>query len=206
MKWKFLFVFIVIISLTFFIYFFNQDKKIYYVDIKDSVPKKLDYNNYIYNNFKKENKLEKYISNFSNKDYRITDLIKDIEQNKMIDNQTIQNALIKADIITLKIGSNELNYKINNDEINELFEYCDTLTIDLENLFKLVRKYSKEQIYFIGLYNNHSEFYNEIYDYLNLKIEDLCNEYDIVYIKASNLDNRNNNIKISEKIDKFINK
>lgn len=206
MKWKFLFVFIVIISLTFFIYFFNQDKKIYYVDIKDSVPKKLDYNNYIYNNLKKENKLEKYISNFSNKDYRITDLIKDIEQNKMIDNQTIQNALIKADIITLKIGSNELNYKINNDEINELFEYCDTLTIDLENLFKLVRKYSKEQIYFIGLYNNHSEFYNEIYDYLNLKIEDLCNEYDIVYIKASNLDNRNNNIKISEKIDKFINK
>ena len=206
MKWKFLFVFIVIISLTFFIYFFNQDKKIYYVDIKDSVPKKLDYNNYIYNNLKKENKLEKYISNFSNKDYRITDLIKDIEQNKMIDNQTIQNALIKADIITLKIGSNELNYKINNDEINELFEYCDTLTIDLENLFKLVRKYSKEQIYFIGLYNNHSEFYNEIYDYLNLKIEDLCNEYDIVYIKASNLDNRNNNIKISEKIYKFINK
>ncbi len=206
MKWKVLFVFIVIISLTFFIYFFNQDKKIYYVDIKDSVPKKLDYNNYIYNNLKKENKLEKYISNFSNKDYRITDLIKDIDQNKMIDNQTIQNALIKADIITLKIGSNELNYKINNDEINELFEYCDTLTIDLENLFKLVRKYSKEQIYFIGLYNNHSEFYNEIYDYLNLKIEDLCNEYDIVYIKASNLDNRNNNIKISEKIDKFINK
>lgn len=206
MKWRVLFVFIVIISLTFLIYFFNQDKKIYYVDIKDSAPKKLDYNNYIYSNLKQENKLEKYISKFSNKDYRITDLIKDIEQNKMIDNQTIQNALIKADIITLKIGSNELNYKINNDEINELFEYCDTLTIDLENLFKLVRKYSKEQIYFIGLYNNHSEFYNEIYDYLNLKIEDLCNEYDIVYIKASNLDNRNNNIKISEKIDKFINK
>lgn len=199
MKIKSLFFLIMISVLIFFIYVLNQDKKIYYVDIQDKTVKLDDYNKNIVKELKKNNKLEKYIYQFSDNDYRITDLINDINDNKTIkiNNkiQTIQNALIKSDILTIRMGESELEYKINNYEVNELFNYCDTLVNDIEELFILLRKYSKEDIYFIGLYNNHSEFYNEIYNYLNLKIEDVAKEYNIIFISQTD-----NNSKISKKI------
>ena len=175
MKLKTIFTLIIIIFLVFIIYCFNLDKKIYYVNISDLEFKKVtSYNELLSQRLEKDNRLEKYINNFTDKDYRVTDLIRDIETNKTIKikekEQTIQNALIKSDTLTIKMGDNELNYKIDNSEINELFEYSDTLLSDLQKLFELLRKYSKENIYFIGYYNNHSDYYKEIYDYLNLKI------------------------------------
>ena len=154
----------------------------------------------IFEKLERTNKLEKYINNFSDQDYRITDLIHDIESNKVItiDNrdQTLQNALIKADILTVKMGDNELNYKIDTTEINELFSYCDTLISDIEKMFIMIRKYCKEDIYFIGFYNIHSDYYDEIYDYINLKVKDLSKNYNIKFIDVENLNEDKNNEKI----------
>ncbi len=211
MKLKTIFTLIIIIFLVFIIYCFNLDKKIYYVNISDLEFKKVtSYNELLSQRLEKDNRLEKYINNFTDKDYRVTDLIRDIETNKTIKikekEQTIQNALIKSDILTIKMGDNELNYKIDNSEINELFEYSDTLLSDLQQLFELLRKYSKENIYFIGYYNNHSDYYKEIYDYLNLKIEDMCEDYEITFIESEDLSLEASNQKIYKTIEKSIEK
>jgi len=204
MKLKTIVSIILIGLIIFIIYIMNIDRKIYYLNISDKNLENKLYNDYIYEYLKNTNKLEKYIDKFSNQDYRITDLIRDIESNKTIElqdkEQSIQNALIKADIVTLKMGTNELDYKVSTSEINELFEYCDTLLKDIEDLFIIIKKYCKEDIYFLGLYNNHSDYYDEIYNYLNLKIEDLSYEYDIKFINIDDLKDQNENIKISEKI------
>ena len=94
------------------------------------------------------------------------------------------------------MGDNELNYKIDTTEINELFSYCDTLISDIEKMFIMIRKYCKEDIYFIGFYNIHSDYYDEIYDYINLKVKDLSKNYNIKFIDVENLNEDKNNEKI----------
>lgn len=204
MKWKTIVFLFIVIATIFMIYMLNIDSKTYYVDISDRVDETKTYSDYINEYLINTKKLEKFINQFSNKDYRITDLIRDIEDNKVIKingkEQTLQNALIKADILTIRMGDNELNYKIDTTEINELFDYCDTLIEDIEKLFELLKKYCKEDIYFLGLYNNHSDYYDEIYNYLNLKIADLCDDYDIHFIKINDLNKENEHIRISESI------
>lgn len=209
MKLKTIITLIIISIIVFLIYILNCDTKIYYLNISDLQYNNIvSYNEFLYQNLKKTDKLEKYINDFSSEDYRITDLQRDIESNKIIKTnkkeQTIQNALIKCDVLTIKMGDNELNYKIDTSEINELFEYSDTLLSDLKNLFKLLRKYCKEDIFFIGYYNNHSDYYKEIYDYLNLKIEDMCKDYNITFINTEDLSLEESNKKIYNIINKNI--
>lgn len=200
MKLKSIIVFLIIILFIFIIYILNIDKKIYYVNITDSNNK---YNLDIKNNLKKLNKLEKYI-NYKDLDYRITDLINDINNNKEININnkiyTLQNSLIKADLLTIKIGSNEIKYKIQEENIDNLYNYMDEYLKDLEELFKLIRKYDKEKIIYINSVDYNSSYISEVIKYLNLKIKDLCSDYGIEYIEINN----KNNIDIKEKVLKYL--
>jgi len=198
---KKIFLIISIFVIVFIIYFLNTDNKIYYFNIIDNRYNFKTYNNLIYNNL---NKLERYVNFEKHNDYRITDLVRDINDNIRIDNKSIQNILIKADLITLKIGENELNYKISTKNINELFDYCDQLLGDLEKLLVVLRKYSKEKIVMIGFYNDNI-YYEEIYKYLNLKIEDMCNNKNITFIDVKGKFNEQENVNIYEKILKKVN-
>ena len=198
MKVKVVLALFLIVVLIFLIYTFNIKNDIFYFNVMD---KKYDYDTY--NVLLNENldNVQKYIS-YEQDDYRVTDLIRDINDNIIVNNRKIQNILIKADIITLMIGNNELNYKIKNIDMTELFEYSNSLLEDLDDLFKLVRKYSKEKIFFIGFYNS-NEYYEELYRYLNLRIKDMCDSYNIVYIDRlmdfSSEENVNKNKKIIKK-------
>ena len=85
MKIKTLLVLGIIVLMIFGIYILNLDKKIYYLNITDLKYNQVkSYNELIFENLERTNKLEKYINNFSDQDYRITDLIHDIESNKVI--------------------------------------------------------------------------------------------------------------------------
>lgn len=198
---KKIFLIISIFIIVFIIYFLNTDNKIYYLNIIDNRYNFKTYNNLIYNNL---NKLERYVNFEKHNDYRITDLVRDINDNIRIDNKSIQNILIKADLITLKIGESELNYKKSTKNINELFDYCDQLLGDLEKLLVDLRKYSKEKIVMIGFYNDNI-YYEEIYKYLNLKIEDMCNNKNITFIDVKGKFNEQENVDIYEKILKKVN-
>ena len=100
----FIVVFVLVVSNLF------VDNKIYYLNINtiDSNDYSIYYKNYL----EKNNNLEYYNNNFPVENYRITDLIRDIKDNKevIIENKkkTIQNAIIKADIITIWVGMNEI--------------------------------------------------------------------------------------------------
>ena len=197
MKVKVVLALFLIVVLIFLIYTFNIKNDIFYFNVMD---KKYDYDTY--NVLLNENldNVQKYIS-YEQDDYRLTDLIRDINDNIIVNNRKIQNILIKADIITLMIGNNELNYKIKNIDMTELFEYSNSLLEDLDDLFKLVRKYSKEKIFFIGFYNS-NEYYEELYRYLNLRIKDMCDSYNIVYIDRLMDFSSEENVNIYKKIIK----
>ena len=121
--------------------------------------------------------------------------------------KTIQNAIIKADIITIWVGMNEINYKINNTNINELYDYCDTILIDLEELFLMMRKLSKEKIVFINFYNPGDDKYNEVINYLNSKMNSIALEYKIDILDVSHLINKKitekNNIEIANILEEI---
>ena len=185
MKIKMMLFLILSILFIFLINLSNQDNEIYYVNIDTT--NQMKYNDKIVNKIKEKNKLEKYINYFSKRDYRTTDLINDIKENKKINNQTIQNALIKSDILTLYVGINDINYKIVNNNKDELYEYTDQVLDDIEELLKLIREYSKEKIYVIGYDNTIGISYNEYFNYTNKRLKSICDEYKIDFVKNDNI-------------------
>lgn len=203
MKFKTFLVLIFISFITFMIYFITKDKKIYYVNFMDTKIESKLYNDYLKEDIESKDKLEFYQSYYKD-DYRTTDLIRDIENNIKIEEKNIQNLLIKADILTVMIGNNELKYKIDNTKIHELFDYSDSLLSDIEDLFELLRKFCKEKIIFIGFSNTSSNEYDELYSYINLKLEDLCKEYDIIFIDSNNTFDEQENVNIYKKIIKNV--
>ena len=176
--------------LVFIIYYFNADKKTYYLSLGDQL-------SYGINNFERksngysENIKDKYKSNLKNyvnyssiDDYRVMDLINDITYNKEIiynnKEYKIQNLLIKSNLITISVGINDLLYKKNID-----YDYVDQLLKDIENLFVLIRKYNKDQIYFLGFYDIINN--PELIFYANERLINVCKRHKIKYVDISNL-------------------
>ena len=172
---------------VFLIYLLNMDKKVYYVALGDSLNSDFDnnlgYSSYISDYLSGKGVLEKYVYGFERSDYRIPDLILDINNNKplKINNKkiTLKNALIKADLITLSVNSVDFLKHVSSDN---LYDYIDELGVDLSKLFDLIRKYCKEDIIFIGYFGNAS---SDTFDYLNRVYQKICDKYDVVYLKCS---------------------
>ena len=176
------------IFFIFLIYLTTLDKKVYYVALGDFLAKGIGDNQYseeIQQNLEKKGKLEKYVAEFMRDDMRTTDYIKMIEENETRQvegkTQTLKNALIKADLLTLSIGNNDLLYGLgmyNNEDIytkKELEEKVDGVMKDIEKLFELLREYCKEDIIITGFYQpqNLSEQKRKLYLNANRRLERL---------------------------------
>lgn len=186
-------IFVICVFITvFLIYSLNADKKTYYLSLGD-------YLSYGINNFEKNNggysekvkdyyesNLKKYVNYSTYDDYRVMDLINDINYNKSVlyngKEYKIQNLLIKANLITLSIGMNDLVYKNDLD-----YDYLDSLLEDIDSLLTLIRKYNKDRIYFLGFYDIIGN--ETMIEYANDKIEEICKKNKINYIDISNLNN-----------------
>ena len=117
-----------------------MDKKIYYLSLGDSLaagqtPNNTiaeSYGDYVADYIKDKEKLEFYTKGFAKSGYRSIDLLNDLKSNKEItvnDKKiTLKHALIKADIVTLSIGSNDLFYKLNIGNSFDMDEYDDIYT------------------------------------------------------------------------------
>ncbi len=185
-----LFIFVIV----FLIYSFNINKKVYYLSLGDYLSYGIN-NNKIVNNTYSNNLREYYKDNLENyvnysvlDDYRVMDLYNDITSNKKIKFENkeynIQNLLIKANLITISIGMNDLLYKI--EYSNNIYDYTDELLNDIEKLLVLIRKYNKDKIYVLGFYNIIDDL--ELINYANLKLNKICNQNKVVYVDISNLD------------------
>lgn len=193
MKIKVLLVLFIVVVSIFLIYLFHRDNKIYYVSINDYSNATNAYDSLISSNLKKANKLEKFINEFSSESLRITDVINSIDNNtEIIKNNkkiSIQHALIKADLLTIMLGNNELKYKISTSGIKELYSYVDSIINDYDILLESIRKYCKEDIIVIGVYyeTNNEDILNLV-KYYNKKLSDLSKSYDIKFIDSSKSD------------------
>ncbi len=197
---KILIIGLVLLSI-FLIYLTNMDKKVYYLALGDSLEREyLDnseiygYSHYIKNYLKEKDLLERYSDDFAKVDTRITDIIRDINNNKKVTTSkgsfSLKNALIKADLITVNISSNDVFNKLSKDNVifNDVYDYIDNLAFDLDRLFELMREYCKEDIIMIGPYNPYSDVDRvDVYEYFNKKYKDVCLKYDIIYIDLSDV-------------------
>lgn len=188
---KILFIVLIILAVLLINFLFIDDK-IYYLNLNtiDSNDYSIYYKEYL----EKNHNLEYYNNYYNVKDYRITDLIRMIKDNKEITidgkKQKIENAIIKADIITVWVGMSEIKYKIDTTDIEELYKYSDTILTDLEELFLLLRKISKEKIIFMNFYNPGNEQYDEVIKYLNTKMNAIAIEYKIDVLDVSHVINK----------------
>ena len=216
MKLKTALVFALTLFMVFVIYLSHIDKKVYYVALGDYQALGLTnegiitygYTDSLKDSLKKENKLETYIIGYAKDNARITDIIHDIEQNKKIQindkTQTLKNALIKADLVTLSVGMNDLFYKIGvNPDLqtlnyNEVYYHVDEMMEDLEQLFELLREYCKEDIIMTGFYNPidiSNEKLNEILVYTNTRLEETADMYQISIVSINSFfEDRNGQI------------
>ncbi|MBE6139374.1 MAG: SGNH/GDSL hydrolase family protein [Firmicutes bacterium] len=186
---------ILVVLITFLIYFFNRSEKIYYVSLGDYLSYGINnfknVNNSYSNNIKEYHKqnLDKYVNYSSYDDYRVMDLINDINYNKTViyedKEYKLQNLLIKANLITISIGMNDLIYKSNYD--TDLYEYTDDLLKDIESLLILIRKYNKDEIYFLSFYNVIGN--ENLIEYANKRLEIICNKNKIKLVDISLLNN-----------------
>lgn len=202
MKFKTILIIALIVLTTFIIYLTTIDRKVYYLDLNISNYK---YEQATKNYLISKGKLEKLVTGYIEEDYRTTDLINDIKNNKYIINnkkkQTIKNALIKADLVTLTTGSNDINYKIETENLKDLYNHADKVLTDIEKLLKQVREYCKEDIIFIGLNNIYGHNYEELFRYINNKIGEICYDNKIYFINPMKFEK---DINVNQEIKKQI--
>lgn len=193
MKIKKIFVIVIILLSVFLIYLTTMDKKVYYLALGDSIALgdgKKNYSKLIVEYLNEKNLLEEYQPGFMKDDLRITDLIRNIENNQKIamdqKEKTIKNALIKADLVTISIGNEELFYKMKTEKPNVLYNYIDEMMKDMEKLLKLIREYCKEDI-LISSYISLTDEMNQYTEYANQKLQNLSKKYEIVYVNLEKI-------------------
>ena len=189
------------------IFFITRDKKIYYLSLGDSLAAgqtpnntiEESYGDYVSEYLEDRKVLKFYTKKFAKSGYRSIDLLNDLNSNKKIkvDKKeiSIKHALIKADIVTLSIGANDLFYKLNIgtefdiNEFDDIYTYVDESIKDIDKLLYELRKSCKEQIMIFGFYNPFTNFspslattVEPIIVYANSKMSELARKYDMTYI------------------------
>lgn len=185
-------IFCLIVLSVFIIYLCNMDKKVYYLTLGDPLGGTRNYGYYVKEYLKEKKVLEKYVKEFSASNMRTYDVINSIKNNKSVmiygREQTLQNALIKADLVTMYISIDDVFNKIDGEVFDyaSVYDYIDSLTDDLNDLLKLMREYCKEDIILIGYYSS-SDVNDKIISYLNKKYKEVCDDYKVSYIDLDDI-------------------
>ena len=217
-RYKLLIGFIITGIILITIFFITRDKQIYYLSLGDSLAAgqtpnntiEESYGDYVAEYLKDKEVLEFYTKKFSKSGYRSIDLLNDLNNNKKIkvDGKeiTIKHALIKADIVTVSIGSNDLFYKLNvgnefnMNEFDDIYTYVDEAISDVDKLLYELRKSCKEQIMVFGFYNPFTNFSSSLANtvepvivYANEKMKNLVKKYDMTYVDIHDMFLANDN-------------
>lgn len=206
-RYKLLIGFIITGIILVTIFFITRDKKVYYLSLGDSLaagqtPNNTigkSYSDYVSEYLSDKGVLEFYTKKFAKSGYRSIDLLNDLKENKKIKVNgkeiTIKHALIKADVVTLSIGSNDLFYKLNLsnefdlNQYDDIYTYVDESISDIDKLLYELRKSCKEEIMVFGFYNPFTNFSSSLANtvepviiYANEKMKALIKKYDMTYI------------------------
>lgn len=148
--------------ITIIIYNFTIDNRLRLLALGDGLANGMtaynvsgySYNDYIKDEFKRNNQIHNYNNVFTKKDLTVAELIRMINNNESNKQNneiiTIQQAIAEANVITVAIGLDELANQSLNNTLNKkvINNYFSELNILLQQL----RKYNREKIIVIGLY------------------------------------------------------
>ena len=126
-----LIVFVLSLLIVFYIYnkFLNQNSKLIYIPLGDSIAEGMTpygnidygYSDYIKDYLKDNDKLSFYTKKYTKSGYTVNDLKRDINDNKVIieDNNKyyLKEILRESDLVTLTIGANDLIKGLSIDDI-----------------------------------------------------------------------------------------
>lgn len=189
----------------YFIYNKTIDEKKYYLTIGDFLSKGITengdltygYSEYIKDYLAKNNILKEYDKTFTDSDYRIMDVIKLLEYNEKKDNQSLNYLIKKADIITISLGMNEIYYKLEKDTKN-IYTYIDETSKNYDKILSYMNSFHQKKVFVLGYYNTIASN-NDVFNYANYKLKELCQKYNFVFIDLSKLFNSNPNYFNKEK-------
>ena len=179
---KTIFYLFIIISI-FLIYKFTFNNNVNYVALGDDLAKGINsyghvsygYFDYIYDYYNNLNRIGIGINDFANENYKVRDIYNDINSNKSI----------KTNIGYVNIKS-ALRVRLN-DYVSAK-RSTDQILIDLEELLKLIKKYAKNKIIVIGIYNPYinsgksSDFIDYTLKYFNSQYKFICEKNNIYYV------------------------
>ena len=159
-----------IIMLVYGIYYTFKSDKINYVALGDDITSRSNsYVKHVINNIK-----VKYFNNYAKEKYQIKDVIKEININNYL-----KRDLRESNLVTISIGINDY---INSSNINNIL-------LDLDNCIKEIRKYSKQKLIILGLYNIKDNNIDIVY--IDDKSKEIANKYDATYISLYQVFNNN---------------
>ena len=189
---KVLFILILFFS-CYLIYNKTIDNKKHFLTIGDSLSKGINeygvisygYNNYIKDYLLSNNKLREYNNTFTSSDYRIKDIIEILKYNEIKNNYSLIRLIKQADIITISLGMNEIYSKLEKDNSN-IYTYIDNMINDYDKILSKVSSFHHDKVYILGYYNITGKN-EDIFNYANYKIKELCNKYHYTYVDLSNI-------------------
>lgn len=181
---KIIFLFVIVVN-VFMIYVITINKDIYYLSLGDYMALGVNdqmritngYNGHIRSYLEHKGKLKTFNDEFVVNNYHTTDLINAIMDNKKI-NTTIQNALIKADLTSLSIGNNDLLFELQGTN------NFDEIINDMDQLFSLIRKYTKEEVIVNSFHYPYDVRVTNIEEkviFMNKRLYELCQKYNFIY-------------------------
>ena len=202
MKKKILVIFFLTTVLLYLIYKNTYTEEYTYLAIGDDLAKghtpfdtyNESYTDYLYKYIKERHKNAKINKEFIEEDLRIKDLLDKIKNAEKSGGKTFTQSIKEAEIITISIGSEELfsklrsnyeTYRLNNKKI---FEYIDSMIIELKELIVEMKKIKNVEIYIIGYYNpiinkeDEEETLETIFNYIELKLNKISKENKVHYI------------------------
>lgn len=209
MKYKKLWVSLLVFISVFLIYLFANDKKMNYIALGDSLAIGQNpygqigygYADYISNYLKRNKLLKFYTKEFAESGDKIDDLLQDVKNNKTIqvDDKlvNIKSSLRESDLVTISIGANDfisslrLDKNLDGLEEKNVVQKVDAIIPLLEETLKEIRKYAKKEIIVIGYYNplpratmSFGDTVDKLFTYADQAYQKICDRYQITYISV----------------------
>ncbi len=177
--------------LTFLIYKFTYHEPLHMLVLGDGIATGntaynvdgYSFNSYLRDYFEDINKIEEYITEFSNNEETSQTLKTKITSNYTLESThlSIQQALSKSKTVTIALGMKELNEKkkIKSKDIDIYLE-------NMDQILKLITIYNKKNIYLISLYETKKLSKERVIE-INQKLNQLCEKYKVTFIDISDI-------------------
>lgn len=146
----------------------------------------ISFNDYIKEYFENKKLLKGYNKYFSKKNYKIKELIEDIDNNILDkDNDIyIKQTIHKGNVITICIGEDEITKQSMTNDLNE--EYIKDFINNYDTLLNKLKTITDGKIIIIGLYEN-DYLDKKTTIILNSEIANLAKKYNLIFINITDL-------------------